>query len=663
MPRISLIAISTFLALYAAAAKPSKPAPAAPETPKPFEVPRKLEFQKILTDSYLLPSPDGTVFATGDMSGLYLWRFGDSKPAAQISWPVTSQWGGVTAIAISNDNSRVLMARRINNDTFELAVGDLNEEKILATLDSRPQRCSPPDWEGIGRCEIGGRGYFSPDGQRVGYQALYHSAGHTLVEEDTVYTLDGKVVSTLNRRHRYVKDAPMIWLDEKGGRQTLCRETPAGNLAVRTDPNACSILDCSTGKRLAFLDDCRESAGEVSWDGARITGVSSVWEAATGKLIATLKPGPYAEGEWRSPSIALSEGGRFAVERREYVAAAREQAVRLDLLEVDTGKRLARLESAVEDSTSLSGVSADGSIAFMRRRGVIELWPLGPGRAVPPATVRAPAAPVAVPAVDVDAPPRVTVKTDPDAFAVVVGVEKYRQAGIPAVDFAERDARAMHTYLTQAMGYDPKNVVMLIGGDATKTDFEKTFGKWLMNRVDAKSRVFVYYAGHGAPNPTTGEGFLMPYEADPSYVDETAYPVARLYAELAKLPAKSVTVVLDACFSGQGQRSLVAQGTRPLVMVKQAKAPEGLLVIAAASGTQISASDHAAKHGLLTYHLLAGLKGPADADKDGRITAAEAFGYARPAVERAARLQNVEQTPTMAGGASGESTWITLDPK
>ncbi|UPT76172.1 MAG: caspase family protein [Elusimicrobiota bacterium] len=243
-----------------------------------------------------------------------------------------------------------------------------------------------------------------------------------------------------------------------------------------------------------------------------------------------------------------------------------------------------------------------------------------------------------------------------------MGVEKYRSAGVPVVDYAARDARTVAAYLAR-MGYDLRNVAVLTDAEAGKVDFDKHFGPWLKNRVGPKSRVFVYYAGHGAPNPTTGEGFLMPYEADPAYLDESAYPVARLYAALAKLPTKDVTVVLDACFSGQGERSLIAKGTRPLVAVMKTPGPANAAVLAAASGSQVSASDHEARHGLLTYQLLAGLHGAADADGDGRITTKEAFAYARPAVERTAKLQNVEQTPTITGEETpaGARVWLTVD--
>lgn len=656
----------TFLQLLVAAS-------AFAAEPKPFVLPPKLELYTMPVAHVQAVSPDGTLFASGDMSGATVWRFGEKRPVAQISWPlVGAKWGDVRPVAISNDNKLILLARRHNNDTFELAVADVAEEKIVVALPPRAQRCSPPGWPGIAQCEKGGEAYFSEDGTRAFYRAQYDTVGHRHANEDIEFGLDGKILSTKTSHRSYHEKHPMIWLDEKGGHQSLCQEKGSAYVTLRRDPASCSIVDCASGKRLAFIDDCdggRYLHLRFSGDGSRVLGEdhggyrAAVWETATGKLIRTFQPKDDEPYRATNSGVKLDVHGRFAVEKRQYVGEARVKAVRFDLLDVDSGKRLGRLESSVDKDPNLNAVAPDGSAAYTWADDTITVWRFGPPRAVP---ARAPIAIAAkpkaqsadaAPAFDVDTPPKTGTKPDPNAFAVVVGVEKYRQEGIPAVNYASRDAQAVYAHLTQAMGFDPKNVVALTDGQATKTDFDKHFGKWLKNRVDVKSRVFVYYAGHGAPNPATGEGFLMPYEADPAYLEETAYPVAKLYAELAKLPAKDVTVVLDACFSGQGQRSLVAQGTRPLVTVAPAKAPAGLLVIAAASGAQISASDHAAKHGLLTYHLLAGLKGGADADKDGAITAGEAFAYARPAVERAARLQNVEQTPTMAGAASGRP-WI-----
>ncbi len=262
-------------------------------------------------------------------------------------------------------------------------------------------------------------------------------------------------------------------------------------------------------------------------------------------------------------------------------------------------------------------------------------------------SVSAPAAPA--PQEDVDTPPDTNTEIDPEAYAVVIGIERYRQKGIPPVDFAARDAQSMHRYLTRAMGFDEKNVILLQNDEAGKTDLEKYLGPWLKNRVTKKSSVFVFYAGHGAPNPLTGEGYLIPYDGDPNYTDIAAYSIKSLYEGLAKLPAKSVAVVLDACFSGQGTRSLLAKGTRPLVNAIKNETGLGpnTVVLTATGGAQISTFFQEGQHGLLTYYLLKGLKGEADADKNGLVTTLELFSFVKPMVEREARKQNVSQTPTL----------------
>jgi hypothetical protein len=264
---------------------------------------------------------------------------------------------------------------------------------------------------------------------------------------------------------------------------------------------------------------------------------------------------------------------------------------------------------------------------------------------------------------DVDSPPAVSSPVDPDAYAVVIGIEKYRQAGIPSVEFAARDAQVVRDYLTKSMGFDAKNVVLLQNEEASQTDLKKYLGTWLRNRVTPKSRVFVYYAGHGAPDAQTGQAYLMPYEGDPAYAEDTAYPIKAMLETLSKLPAKNVLVVLDACFSGQGKRSVAAAGARPLVSVGVPSVSSPNMVVISATGAgQISTYEREAKHGLLTYYLLRGLHGAAS-DQGQRVTTGRLFSYLQPNVERAARLQNVEQTPTISPavgelGARADDSWI-----
>jgi len=241
---------------------------------------------------------------------------------------------------------------------------------------------------------------------------------------------------------------------------------------------------------------------------------------------------------------------------------------------------------------------------------------------------------------DVDELPQVQTKPNKNAYAIVIGVEKYRQK-LPKADFAGNDARIMAEYLEKVMGYPGENIVTLINNYATKSDLEKYLGKWLSNNAEKDSSVFIYYSGHGAPNPKTGDAYLVPYDGDPSFIEETGYPLKRLYAKLDKLPAREIIVVLDSCFSGAGGRSVIAKGTRPLVMNmdKQVSHSNRIAILTASAGNQISSTHDEKGHGLFTYFLLKGIK-------EGNSELGTLYNYLKPQVERIARkTYNNEQTP------------------
>lgn len=242
---------------------------------------------------------------------------------------------------------------------------------------------------------------------------------------------------------------------------------------------------------------------------------------------------------------------------------------------------------------------------------------------------------------DVDQPAYGAKAARPDDFALVVGVEKY--SDLPDARFAERDARAVRSHLL-ALGYPERNVIFLTGAKAVRSSLEKYVEAWLPRNVTGNSQVFVYFSGHGAPDVKTGQAFLVPWDGDPKFLDNTGYPLKRLYEKLSGLKAKRIVVVLDSCFSGAGGRSVLAKGARPLVTkVEMEVPPTGkLVVLAASSGDEITSTAEDQGHGLLTYYFLRGL-----AEHGGEATIQTLYDYLKPKVEDAARRDNRDQTPQL----------------
>jgi hypothetical protein len=300
-----------------------------------------------------------------------------------------------------------------------------------------------------------------------------------------------------------------------------------------------------------------------------------------------------------------------------------------------------KLESAINGSAKLVEFSKQSHNSGTAVAAKPQLVPVPQGSAVSTA-----------PASDVDTLPSAKSKSHKNAYAIVIGIEQYREK-LPKADFADRDAKLVGEYLTKVMGYPEENVVVRTNDKASLTDLIKYFENWLPNNVEKDSSVFVYYSGHGAPNPKTGDAYMVPYDGDPTFVDATGYPMKRLYAALDKLSVKDVTVVLDSCFSGAGGRSVLAKGAKPMgLSVEHSLGSIGkTLVLAASAGDQISSAYEEKGHGLLTYFFLKGLQGEGDLNKDGNIDMAELYDYVKPNVSKVARKQyNNEQTPQLLGG-------------
>jgi hypothetical protein len=223
----------------------------------------------------------------------------------------------------------------------------------------------------------------------------------------------------------------------------------------------------------------------------------------------------------------------------------------------------------------------------------------------------------------------------PHDIAVIIGNADYEKQGkdIPNVNPAYADAEGIKRYFMQAKGIKEGNIIYL--KDATAAQLLGTFGddnshrgklfNWVKPEV---SNVYVYYSGHGVPEGEEGNAYLVPTDADSQTIQFSGYPLSTLYGNLGKLPAKSITVILEACFSGASQAGNLFSKSSPIVIrATKTMIPENVKVISAGAVDQMASWEQDNSHGLFTKYFLKAMSGEGDKNKDGKVTDTELKDY------------------------------------
>jgi len=126
-------------------------------------------------------------------------------------------------------------------------------------------------------------------------------------------------------------------------------------------------------------------------------------------------------------------------------------------------------------------------------------------------------------------------------------------------------------------------------------------------------------------------------------------PLKKLYKDLNAMGARSITIYLDACFTGQTRdaKMLIADARPIIILPKEQDIPDKVNVLSAASGSQISGAIKEKEHGLFTYYVLRGLSGDADTNKDKLVKLEELSNYVFKNVKEQAALNGREQLPQL----------------
>lgn len=260
--------------------------------------------------------------------------------------------------------------------------------------------------------------------------------------------------------------------------------------------------------------------------------------------------------------------------------------------------------------------------------------------------------------------------TGGQGWALFVGINRYEYSplswvkiddknyALPDLVYCVADAQAMAAALKERFAHQR----VLADGQATLQALREAFSDWL-TKAGEDDTVLIYFSGHGArlrdKSGDEADGWdeaFVTYDRQLLVDDELAEWISQLRAE-------NVVLIADTCYSGTIHRGIrtfhIRQESRPLFPplkddIAQDFTPgaratlivptrtRNVVVLTACKPEETAQEEKTLGHGAFTYYLLEAFKGPGDTDRDGWVTAQEAYRYASSAI-----LQHFNQHPQL----------------
>jgi hypothetical protein len=239
-----------------------------------------------------------------------------------------------------------------------------------------------------------------------------------------------------------------------------------------------------------------------------------------------------------------------------------------------------------------------------------------------------------------------------ERYAVLIG-NNVGMADEARLRFAEQDAVKLYDVLKELGQFPPENLLLLRSESAqTVQSALISVNQRVRNRLaDGATEIvlLVYYSGHA--------------DAEALHLGATRLPVRELRELVGGSAATVRLLVMDACRSGA--LTTAKGGTRAppfSIQVDQPLAGEGAVFLASTSINEDAQESDELRGSFFTHYLTTGLVGAADADRNGRVTLAEAYRFAYDETLRASsRTLAGLQHPTFRYQFSGQGDLVLTD--
>ena len=241
--------------------------------------------------------------------------------------------------------------------------------------------------------------------------------------------------------------------------------------------------------------------------------------------------------------------------------------------------------------------------------------------------------------------------TNANTFAIIIANENYQEE--TPVQYALNDGYTFKEYCQKVLGLPEDNIHYRENATLNNMLAEVDWIAKVARAYNGEASLIVYYAGHGIPDEASGSSYLLPVDGIGNNL-RTGYSLAELYKTLGALPARSVTVFMDACFSGAKRGEGMLASARGVAIKAKPEAPKGnMVVFSAAQGDETAYPYEDKGHGLFTYFLLKKLQ-----ETKGQVSLGELAQYVQQQVSRRSIVTNGKsQTPCVTPSETVVETW------
>lgn len=247
-----------------------------------------------------------------------------------------------------------------------------------------------------------------------------------------------------------------------------------------------------------------------------------------------------------------------------------------------------------------------------------------------------------------------------EIWAAVIGINQYKNSEL-TLKYARNDAEAFADYMRNNMGLESDHVFEQYDSSATQRSMKKLLGTELRRKIKREDTLFIYFAGHGAPEDDLSSPdrdkirkYILPYDTEIEDLYTTAIAMDDIAEIFSRISSERIVFVLDSCYSGAGGGRTLERRSRAVLsdeFLNRIAKGKGRIILTSSSQNETSKESDELKHGFFTYYLIKGLKGEADLNDDKIVDLDEISFYLNKHVPEA--TENA-QHPVKKGQAEGQ---------